>query len=320
MQLHSIIHVVRTQMWCLLQYELVWNYLLWKWKNRNWDQARPYDTRWSLDFRDMRRCDIFELFPSENGQYVHSSLETTTTSTQLQDFSSLLPYCSLCCLSFCILSYFSFIILAFLSPLSLSLSLPSTDPALNNTSVFFTISQLCFHLHHCPFVILLNSTISVLIIGLFSFCLNRTTSTTSSELWHAPSFPNTSFTQSTSEFPVLFFRLKIIIIFFLVSSSLVLVTSLLITDFFTIISDSTFSNLSNTLWLFIVLATIAHESSSFVLTLATSLSLFMIFPLNSLTSLLNSLISFIPVYCYHWLLWRFHGNPCYYVGEIPGLT
>ena len=54
-----------------------------------------------------------------------------------------------------------------------------------------------------------------------------------------------SFTHYTSDFPAVFFRLKIIIIFFLIG------TSLLITDFFTITSDTTFSNLSITCWLFL---------------------------------------------------------------------
>ena len=122
--------------------------------------------------------------------------------------------------------------------------LPSTDPSLkkhlySSHSLSFAFILITVHLSYS----LLNSTIIGLIIGQFSFCLSRTTSTTSSQLWPAPIFPNTSFTHSTSDFPVLFFRLKIIILFFLVSSSLVLFISFLITYFFTIISDSTFSNL-----------------------------------------------------------------------------
>ena len=34
-------------------------------------------------------------------------------------------------------------------------------------------------------------------------------------------------------------------------------------------------------------------------------------------SLTTHLRHWLPESCYHWLLWVFHGNPCYYVVEIP---
>ena len=105
--------------------------------------------------------------------------------------------------------------------------------------LLFLPLSLSLHLSYS----LLNSTLNGHMFGSSSLCRSHTTSTTSLQLCLAPIVSNTSFSQSTSDFPFFFFRLNIMILLFLVSFSVVHFSSFLISHFFTIIPDSTISSL-----------------------------------------------------------------------------
>ena len=79
----------------------------------------------------------------------------------------------------------------------------------------------------------------------------------------------------------------------------VLFTSFLISDFLTIIPDSTFSNLSITCGLYNVLDTIDHESSSFLLTSITSFSLLLLCSILSPTSFFNNSVSLQNIHLFY---------------------